>query len=579
MLLDYSKQKSLNELGAVDLIILGSGAAGLTAALTGCMLGLSTVILETASAFGGTTARSSGTIWIPDNPLMREAGIEDDRKKAETYLQNLIPSNETSAKNWLHFLNLAPLMLSELSTKADITFRPYATAPDYQSNLAGAALGYRPLEPMEFDGRKLGHWFDKLAFPLPGLTVFGGMMITRSEAQRLIWAERHPSALALGARLLMRQLTDRLHYKRGTRLVMGNGLVAKLLHGCLMRGAIVHLKVDVKDLTVDADRVTGVYGSQDGIDFTLMARHAVILAGGGFPASAELKASNLPACSSPETPAAATATGSTIKLALQHGAQLGPSQGTNAMWFPSSLWKTRDGKTTAYPHIALDRAKPGSLIVDQDGQRFANEALSYHDFTQAMLARGEAASPAWLIAGRKFIYRYGLGVVRPRSFSLKSYVTSGYLKHGKDCSHLASQLGIPAEKLTATINRFNDAARQGRDEDFFRGETAYQLSNGDPTRGLPNPCLGAIEATDLYAVALWPTPLATARGLICGSHGEVLNAKGLPIVGLYAAGNDMQSIFEGQYPGAGAQIGPAMTFGWAAAHQAAAQQDFHGREE
>jgi len=258
--------------------------------------------------------------------------------------------------------------------------------------------------------------------------------------------------------------------------------------------------------------------------------------------------------------------------------QLGPSRGTNAMWFPSSHWVRPEGGMAVYPHIALDRARPGALVVDQNGVRFANEALSYQDFCEAILRHGAAASPCWLIADRDFVRRYGLGVIRPRTLSLGRYVEAGYLHRGASPEELGASIGVPAQALRRSIERMNAFARSGRDEDFARGETAYERSNGDGTRGLANPCLGPINMNALCAVALWPAPFATARGLLCGTSGEVLDAEGRAIPGLYAAGNDMQSVFGGHYPGAGAQIGPAMAFGWAAARHAARRaRMFQGR--
>jgi 3-oxosteroid 1-dehydrogenase len=579
MQVDHSDQFSLTSLQEVDLIVLGSGAAGLTAALTGAMEGMSVAVLECAPRFGGTTARSSGTAWIPNNQFMVAAGIHDDREKAEAYLSALIP-DVTARSRWMEFLELAPQMQQELSGRANVGFRPYPKAPDYQSNLEGAGLGYRPLEPQEFDGKTLGEWFDKISSPMKELTVFGGMMVTRAEAQRLINVEKSLSSMKLGLKLVTRFLADRLRYKRGTRLVMGNALIARLLHEALQRGVNAYTNVEVSNLLRADGRIQGVSGKIHGRSFNITAKAGVILAGGGFPSDAALKAENLPRSGQVHTPASPYAKGTTITLGLEQGAQLGPSIGSNAMWFPSSLWTRSDGSLAVYPHIALDRAKPGSIIIDQNGNRFASEALSYHDFCEAMFQHGDSSTPAWMIVGRDFIRRYGLGVIRPRTPSLRSYITSGYLKCGRTIKDLALEIGVSQETLSASVSRYNGFAQAGKDDEFHRGETAYQRTNGDNSRGLKNPCLAPVESRNLYAIALWPTPLATARGLVCGADAQVLDADGNPMAGLYAAGNDMQSIFAGQYPGAGAQIGPAMTFGWAAARHAAKQlKQLHGREK
>lgn len=578
MQFDPSGRRRLEDLADVDLVVVGSGAGGLTAALTATLEGLSVAVLEIASSFGGTTARSSGTVWVPNNQLMIAAGFEPDTAAAELYLSTL--SGDASKAAWVPFLKRAPEMQADLEARAGIAFRPLMSAPDYHSDIEGAAHGGRALEPVAFDGRLLGRWFDSLAEPMRELTVFGGMMLTRAEAQRLIRAERSPGAILEGLRLLIRHARDRLHYSRGTRLVMGNALVARLLHATISRGGHAFTNVHVHRLQMEAGRVIGVTGLHCGKQFSLRAKAGIILAGGGFPADPAMRAEHLPALTPDYTPASPFARGTTIKLAVLAGGRLGPDVGLNAMWFPSSLWARPTGGTAVYPHIALDRAKPGSLIVDQTGTRFANEALSYHDFCSAVFRHGPKACPSWMIAGRDFIRRYGFGVIRPRTVSLTSYLRSGYLRTGRSPEELAQAIGVPTGSLTRSIARLNEFARHGRDTDFRRGESAYERSNGDASRNSRNPCLGEIESGRLYAVALRPTPLATARGLVCGEMGEVLDHADQPIPGLYAAGNDMQSVFGGQYPGAGAQLGPAMTFGWAAARHAARQsKHFYGGHE
>lgn len=563
MLREPGMRPALDTLGEVDLIVLGSGASALTAALTALLEGLTVAVLEVAPVFGGTSARSSGTVWVPDNRLMRAAGMALDRKAAERYLETLI-GDRGPREPWQAFLDGAPRMQADLEARAGIVFRPYMAAPDYRSDLPGAGQGGRPLEPVEFDGRQLGDWFRLLADPLPGLTVLGGMMVTRAEAERLIRPERSISSIALGARLVLRHLGDRMRHHRGTRLVMGNALVARLMHGVLSRGGLLYENVVVEHLAREGGRVTGVSGHVLGKPFRLKAQAGVLLAGGGFPSSPEKRRREMPHPTPEHSPAAPFAQGTTIDLALASGAALGPAGRDNALWFPSSLWQRGNGSTAVWPHIVLDRAKPGSMIVDTSGQRFANEALSYHDFCRAIYARGPEAQPCWLIAGREFIRRYGMGVIRPRTPSLRRWIAAGYLRCGRDAPALARQIGVPPEALTAAMARFDDMAAKGRDSDFGRGETLYQRSNGDASRGLANPCLGSVGGGELFAVALWPTPLGTSRGLASSIDGEVLDASGNAIPGLYVAGNDMQSCFAGEYPGAGAQIGQGMTFGWRA---------------
>ena len=555
----------------VDLVVLGSGAGGLTAALTAALAGLRVVVVEHAPVIGGTTARSSGTVWIPDNSYLRAEGVTGDRARAESYLAALV-GNRGAPAIWQAFLDKGPAMLAELGAEAGIGFRPYMTAPDYRQDHPGAAPGGRALEPLAFDGRTLGDDFARLARPLPELMLFGGMMITRGEALELLRADRSPRAFFLGLRLVARYLRDRLRYPRGTRLVLGNALVARLLKALKDRGVPVLTEAKARNLLKDGGRFWGVELDIKGASRQISARRGVVLAGGGFPASPQWRAAQLPAPVPDHTPAFPGCDGTTLDLARGVGAVLGPRGLDNGLWFPSSLATRADGTTAVYPHIVLDRAKPGLIAVNQAGQRFTNEAVSYHEFVRAMYrAHGDSpAIPAWLICDRDFIRRYGLGLIRPRTPWLGGYVKRGYLKQGASLAALAEQIGVPAPALAATVARFNGFAAKGVDVDFDKGGNPYDRSNGDPAVQ-PNPCLGPIARPPFYAVAVLPTPLGTSRGLSADEHARVLTVAGEPIPGLYVCGNDMQSAFGGEYPGAGGQLGQAMTFGWIAAHHAAAQ--------
>ena len=533
-----------------DLVVLGSGASGLTAALVAAIEGARVLVLESTARVGGTSARSSGTLWIP------QAGDT----AAATYLDALV-GDKADRRLRQAFLSAGPGLIAYLEKRAGFRFRRYTEHPDYRQELPGAASGMRPLEPPEFDGRLLGDDFERLGWPIRELMLFGGMMVTRSEAARLLRAGRSFDGTLLGARLTLRYLADRLRYLRGTRLVLGNALVARLFKELLDRQVPVWCEATTERLVADG-KIRGAVVRRSGMEIRLRARCGVVLAGGGFPASAALRARYFRQPIARHTAASEGCVGDTLRLGQQVGGALGPSGEDNAFWFPGSVAARPDGSTAVYPHIVLDRAKPGLIAVGRSGQRFTDEAASYHEFTRAMVRTGN--NPAWLICDRRFVWKYGLGMIRPMTLRLGRYLASGYLRAASSLEALAGAIGVDREGLLDTVRRHNEFARTGADSDFGKGGNAYDRANGDPVHK-PNPCLGPIERAPFYAVRVEPTPLGTSLGLRTNVNAQVCDPAGIPIPGLYAVGNDMQSVMGGEYPGAGAQLGPGMTFGYLAA--------------
>ena len=557
-----------NEDNRFDLVVVGSGVGGMTAALVGAISGLRTLLLEKNARVGGTSARSSGTVWIPDNPYLRARGLTDDAAQALDYLEAL-GRGRTERGMLEAFIAAGPEMLQFLAAHTDIAFRPYPQQADYRQELPGAAPGWRPLEPLPFDGRTLGAHFADVGWPLPELMLFGGMMITRGEAARLLDFARPWAALGLGAALTARFAADRLRFRRGTRLVLGNALVARLYRNLLNRGVVVWQTASPSRLLLEGGRVAGLVLTREerkGEQLEIHARRGVVLAGGGFPASPEWRGRYLPSPVARHTAASGGCTGDTLRLGQQAGGALGEPGEDNALWFPSSLFTRKNGETGVYPHIVLDRAKPGLVAVNAAGRRFVNEAVSYHEFCRAMYRThgSTACMPTYLVCDRRFVWKYGLGKIRPRTVWLGKFVREGYLFTGDTLQALARRIGVAPEGLAETVQANNEAARTGTDPEFGKGESLYDRGNGDSAHG-PNPCLGPMEKPPFCAVAVHPTPLGTSLGLRANPHGQVLNAGGVPIAGLYACGNDMHSPLAGEYPGAGSQLGLAMTFGYLAA--------------
>jgi succinate dehydrogenase/fumarate reductase flavoprotein subunit len=555
-----------------ELVVLGAGAGGMTAALVAAIEGMRTLLIERSSHVGGTTARSSGAVWIPDNPHQRRLGITQDGAAARAYLDALVDGRADPALREA-FIAAGPEMLEYLEQHTDVRFHIYRQHPDYRQELPGAATGGRPLEPLPFDGRTLGKDFDRVGWPLQELMLFGGMMVTRGEAARLLRVGRSWDSVLLGARLTARYLADRMRYRRGTRLVLGNALAARLFKNLLDRRVAICFDGKTSRLVADAGGVCGLVVERDGAAVRVGARRGVVLAGGGFPANRALRERYLPKPVPEYTPAFEGCVGETLQLAQEVGAALGPENEDNALWFPSSIAKRKDGSTAVYPHIVLDRAKPGLIAVNAAGRRFVDEAVSYHEFTRAMYRshRTVPSIPAWLVCDRRFVWKYGLGMIRPLTPVLRPYIDSGYLQVGPSPEGLARKIGVDPSALAETVRKHNEYARTGVDADFGKGSNAYDLGNGDPTRQ-PNPCLGPIERPPFCAVAVVPTPLGTSLGLRTTAQGQVCDASGQPIAGLYACGNDMHSVMGGEYPGAGAQLGLAMTFGYLVARHAARQE-------
>ncbi|UCF94034.1 MAG: FAD-dependent oxidoreductase, partial [Desulfobacterales bacterium] len=412
-----------------DLVVLGGGAAGLSAALVAAIEGKRTLLVEKSSYIGGTTALSSGSAWIPDNAYMRDSGDTDDARAALTYLDALVGDlSDRSLRE--AFISRGPQMLDYFEKRIGLRWLMYDVQPDYEPDLPGAKKGRRALMPLPYDGRKLGTDFDRIRWPIPELMLFGKMMITRAEAARLLKIGRNLDSLLLGAKLCGRLLLDLTRYKRGTRLVLGNALVAKLFKNLLDRGASVWFNSMTTRLVSENGRVGGLVVKKDGSNVNVLAKLGIVLAGGGFVAGQELRERFFPKPVAQYTSACESCTGDTLLLAQQIGAAFGPSGHDNSLWFPASVGKRRNGSIAVYPHIVLDRAKPGIIAVNSAGRRFFNEGMDYNKFVRAMYEshRTVPTIPAWLVCDRRFVWKYGIGMILPKRISLKPYIKQGYLQ-------------------------------------------------------------------------------------------------------------------------------------------------------
>jgi succinate dehydrogenase/fumarate reductase flavoprotein subunit len=551
----------------VDLIVLGSGAGGMTAALTAAILGLDVVLVEKTEFVGGTSARSAGSVWVPNS--RHSTPGKDDPEKALLYLRSALGNR--IRESMVHaYLDAGPDMIAFLEDNSDVAFRPYAYHPDYLATLPGATLSGRVLEPVPFDAIVLGRNFASLRPPLPEFTLFGGMMVDRKDIGHLLNAAKSPSSLLYAAGLVSRYGLHRMRFARGARLVMGNALVGRLYHSLLQRGVPVLTSTHAEPLFAQGGRITGAKVTSPDGTFTLTSRRGIVLATGGISRNSALRAELMPSSLNAHTPVAEGATGDGAALAQKAGGHLGSEHASNSFWSPISLRKRADGSIAAFPHLVLDRGKPGLIAVDPDGKRFVSESTNYHLFVEAMFGalKDRPGQSCFLICDDDFIAKYGLGMVRPRRLNLAGAIADGYLTRADTIGGLAQALGIPADTLEKTVARHNGFAATGVDEEFGKGSDAYQRNLGDAAHK-PNPCIGALAKPAFYAVKVYPGDIGASMGLVTNEHALVLRRDGSIISGLYACGNDMDSIMAGIYPGPGITLGPAMTFGYLAARHAA----------
>ena len=544
----------------VDVLIFGAGMGGMTAALVASLEGLEVLLCEKTDQVGGTTSTSAGTVWIPGSRQAVRDGVPDSIEEARRFLEAEIGPRALAQRE--AFLEAGPKALDYLEARSEVKFIAPPRHPDYHSNQPGRALAGRALSALPFDGRLLGRDFDRVRPPIAPFMVLGGMMVGKTDIPFLLKPFASFAAFTSAARLLLRHAADRLRYKRGTRLVMGNALVARLLYSLKQRDVPVGFGAKLAALVREGSRVNGAVVDIGSRRQTIAARRGVVLATGGFASDETLRAELMKGLPIAHTNAFAGASGDGLTAARAAGAAVDDKHTNPAFYFPSSI-----RGDTVYPHILLDRAKPGLIAVNKDGHRFVNESDSYHDFVEAML-RANAASPsvpAWLICDRGFIRDYGIGLVHPGAHSrqIERYVADGYLTRADTLMELGERLGIDGRNLLHTVQEHNRYAETGVDEAFGKGGTEYNQFNGDPAHR-PNPCLRPIHEAPYFAVAVYPSTMGTCIGLSTDGDACVLDEAGKPIEGLYAVGNDMASLFRGVYVGPGITLGPALVFAYRA---------------
>ncbi|MBC9882680.1 FAD-dependent oxidoreductase [Bradyrhizobium sp. INPA01-394B] len=553
-----------------DLLVIGSGAGGLAAAVTGASLGLDVLLIEKDTQLGGTTAWSGGWMWIPRNPLAQAAGIVENPEQPRRYLRHELAEGYDPARIEM-FLDQGPRMIDFFQRETRLAFIDGNQIPDFHGNSPGAVTGGRSVCAAPFDGRELGARIRDLRPPLEEVSPFGMGIASGADLRHFLNASSSLGSFLHVARRLARHFCDLLRFGRGMHLANGNALVARLLKSADELGVRIMTATPARSLSTEGSRVVGAHAGQDGKVFDIRARRGVVLACGGFPHDVARKAAlfaHAPSGREHWSAAPESNTGDGIRLGETIGGRLRTDLSDTGAWAPVSLVPHQGGSVGRFPHL-IERAKPGLIMVRKDGLRFVNEADSYHDVMKALFAATPAGEPAeaWAICDTAFIKRYGLGRVRPSPFPIRPWLRNGYLKRGNSVPALARACGIASAAFETTIADYNASAARGEDPAFGRGNTPYNRVQGEAAHQ-PNPCVAPIEAGPFYAVKIVAGSLGTFAGLDTDEHARVLDGEKKPIEGLYAVGNDMSSIMAGRYPSGGITLGPAMTFGYIAAHHA-----------
>ncbi len=548
-----------------DLIVLGSGAAGFAAAATATRKGLRVLLVEKAAQFGGTSAISGGAVWVHGTDQARAAGIEDSPEAMRRYLQKTIGPGY-NAELVDAYIEQGHQALRWLETHTELKYALRPLSPDYYPDQEGATDRGRALEMLEYDGRRLGAHFNDLKMPPAGMLLFGGMMVNRVDIQHFLSFRRSPRSLLHCLKLMGRYAIDRLGHPRGTRLTTGNALVARLATTAFAHGLTLWLDSRTEALIVEQGAVVGATIERGGRLQRVRSRGGVICATGGFAAAPEAAAQRPDTGSAHLSMSPDSNTGDGLRLARAAGAVLGEGLAANFFWAPVSEVLHRNGQRERFPHLVTDRAKPGVIAVNRAGERFVNESDSYHHFVQRMFASG--STPCWLVCDAEALNRYGLGLARPKPVNNDALIEAGYLHRADSAEQLAAQIGVDPQGLRRTLEHYNRDARDGVDRSFGKGGNSYNRYMGDPEHQ-PDPCNAPLLKAPWYAIRLHSGDLGSARGLATDGQARVLDANGAPIPGLYAAGNDMNSLMAGTYPGPGITLGPGLTFGWLAACHAA----------
>ena len=554
-----------------DLIVVGSGAAGLACAITARKRGLDVVVLEKEPVFGGTTALSGGVLWIPLSHHGRKQNPTDSVAAVRAFMQS-----ETGAfydeQAVAAFIENGPRMVEFFERETQMKFVP-TLYPDYHPDAPGGVDIGRSILAAPYDIRGLGKDMMRLKRPLKTIT-FIGMMFNSSNAdlKHFFRATKSLTSFFYVAKRLASHMKELVLYRRAVQVTSGNALAARLAKSALELGIPILTGTPAKRILMEGERAVGVLAGVAAGEQRLSARQGVVLACGGFPHDVKRIAQAYPHVKRGHqhlSPTPASNTGDGLNMAEAVGGAVDIRFREPAAWMPVTRVDFGHGDVGVFPHL-LDRYKPGVIGVLSTGRRFTNESNSYHDVGAAMVqaCKDLPETAMWLVCDKKALGKYGLGYVKPAPMPIGRFVRNGYLIEGRTLAELAHRAGIDAAGLEQTVREYNQHAVRGEDPAFGRGRTSFNRYLADPEHK-PNPCVAPIQTGPFYAVKVVMGDLGTFDGINTSVVGEVLKADGAPIAGLYAVGNDRASIMGGNYPGAGITHGPNMTFGYVTANHIA----------
>lgn len=548
-----------------DVLVVGSGAAGLAAAIAAAKRGSTVVVAEKTEYLGGTTAISAGWAWVPGNAQGIAEG--DTREEAETYLRSLSPDNYNEAGVKV-FLDSVAETIAFFENETDVEFEYPATAPDYQMDLMGAKASGRAIIPKDVNARILGKNRMRIRPYMSSYTVFGYMPQVGPDITQFINVNRSWSAFFYVTRKLLRTWFDTIVFRRPVIRTNGNALITRMVKTAVDLGVELLTETRVESLHRGAD------GAVDGAELSgvgrIRARHGVILAGGGFSGDREFRAKYFPHDADDHISPTIGHTGDSARMAIELGGRIDDDVHSVGSWAPVTVFRFLNGAQRLFPHLRAF-GLPGLIAVDRHGRRFANESLSYHDFGGGMLRHhaDEGSAFGFIIGDAKAMHKYGIGYAKPWPMPRGYFHRIGYLHKGRTLDELAAKLGIDAAGLTETVAEFNAGASAGEDPRFGRGSNWYQNFKGDMTHK-PNPNLAPLDTGPYFAAKIRMGDLGSFAGLAVNERSEVTTVDGDAIPGLYAVGPAAVSVFGGGYPGYGSHIGPALVFGYRAGRDIAA---------